>query len=47
MKSALTEKDRRINQRLDEMNHAPYFEIFAIVTVVFCLFTLVVLLGVF
>ena len=47
MKSALTEQEKRFNQRLDEMNHAPYFEIFAIVTVIFAVFTLVVLLGVF
>jgi hypothetical protein len=47
MKSTLTEKERRINQRLDAMNHAPYFEIFVIALAIFCLFTVVVLLGVF
>ena len=47
MKSALTEEEKRMNQRLDEMNHAPYFEIFAVVTAIFVVFTTVVLLGVF
>lgn len=47
MKSTLTERERKINQRLDEINRAPYFEIFMIITVIFCIFALVVLLGVF
>jgi hypothetical protein len=47
MKSTLTEKEKLINQRLDAINHAPYFEIFAIALAIFCLFTVVVLLGIF
>ncbi|NEO84543.1 MAG: hypothetical protein F6J87_09855 [Spirulina sp. SIO3F2] len=43
----LTEEERRINQRIDEFNRAPYFEIFLIVSGVFCAFTALVLVGIF
>jgi hypothetical protein len=41
------EKDRKINAYFEKINHAPYITIGAIVLGLFCLFTLVVLVGVF
>ncbi len=41
------EKDQRVNQYLDSVNHAPYFLLTIGILGVFCLFTLVVLLGIF
>ena len=43
----LTEEERRRNAHLDEMNHAPYFRIFVISSVIFIAFTTLVLVGVF
>lgn len=40
-------RDDEINAYLDEMNRAPYFTIGAIVFGLFCLFTVVILAGVF
>lgn len=41
------EGDQEVNAYLDEINHAPYEVIFAILLALFCLFTLVVIIGVF
>jgi Fe2+ transport system protein B len=41
------EKDQKVNQYLDSVNHAPYFGLMLGVLGVFCLFTLVILLGIF
>ena len=41
------EKDKKVNQYLDQVNHAPYLLIFASVFGLFCAFTLSVMLGVF
>lgn len=43
----LTEKDRKKNEYLEKINHAPYFLIFMIIGVMFLLFTTAVLMGVF
>lgn len=43
----LTEEDRRRNDYLDQINHAPYFTIFLVLTGVFCLFTAAMLLAAF
>ena len=43
----LTEEDRRRNEYLDKINHAPYFEITLGMLALFTLFTCAVLLGVF
>jgi hypothetical protein len=43
----LNDEDRQKNQRLDQINHAPYFTIFMISAGLFLLFTISVLLGVF
>ncbi|MEA5509386.1 hypothetical protein VB715_06375 [Crocosphaera sp. UHCC 0190] len=43
----LSEKDRKRNEYLEKMNHAPYFTIFMIVMAMFLLFTTAVLMGVF
>ena len=43
----LTAKEKLINQRIDELNRAPYFEIALIVSGVFCAFTVLVLVGIF
>ena len=40
-------KDEKVNQYLEQTNHAPYPTIFAITLGIFCSFTLLVLLGVF
>lgn len=39
--------DKAVNAYLDEINHAPYEIIFAVLLGLFCAFTLVVILGVF
>ena len=41
------EKDRKVNQYLENINHAPYGAIVATGFVVFCVFTLAILLGTF
>jgi hypothetical protein len=41
------EKDKKVNHYLDSINHAPYFELILGFLGIFCLFTLVVLLGIF
>jgi hypothetical protein len=41
------EKDAEVNQYLDQLNHAPYATIFAMILGSICLFTAVVLLGIF
>jgi biopolymer transport protein ExbD len=43
----LTEEERKKNEHLDEMNHAPYFKIFFIISIIFLAFTTLVLVGVF
>ncbi|MEM8642544.1 MAG: hypothetical protein AAGG51_27555 [Cyanobacteria bacterium P01_G01_bin.54] len=43
----LTEQEKQINQRIDELNRAPYFEIFLILSIVFWAFTVLVLIGIF
>ncbi|MBD2231776.1 hypothetical protein [Phormidium tenue] len=39
--------DEQVNAYLESINHAPYFTISAITFGLFCLFTLIVLVGVF
>ena len=41
------EKDQKVNQYLENVNHAPYAAIVTIGFVVFCVFTLGILLGTF
>jgi|GEM_PF-1546890 hypothetical protein len=41
------EKDKKVNAYLDTMNHAPYITIGAVLLGLFCLFTVIVLVGVF
>lgn len=41
------EKDERVNQYLDRVNHAPYPTIYAVLIGLFCLFTFVVLVSSF
>lgn len=41
------DNDHRVNQYLDEMNHAPYPTIVALVFGLLCVFTIVFLLGSF
>jgi hypothetical protein len=41
------EKDKRVNQYLDQVNHAPYVTIYAVLIGLFCLFTFAVLVGSF
>lgn len=41
------EQDKRVNAYLERVNHAPYITIGAIVLGLFCLFTFIVLVGVF
>lgn len=41
------EKDRKVNQYLEATNHAPYAVIAAILMVIFCAFTVLVLMGTF
>lgn len=43
----LSEADRKHNDYLDRINHAPYFPIFLMVSGAFVLFTILVLVGVF
>ncbi|ACB53715.1 hypothetical protein cce_4367 [Crocosphaera subtropica ATCC 51142] len=43
----LDEEDRKKNQYLERVNHAPYFMISMIIMAVLILFTTAVLLGVF
>ncbi len=40
-------KDAKVNQYLDQINHAPYPTIATVLVVLFCLFTFAVLLGSF
>jgi hypothetical protein len=40
-------KDKKVNQYLDSINHAPYFSLILSCLGIFGLFTLVVLLGIF
>ena len=51
MKGGMTwhpeEKDNRVNQYLDKVNHAPYAVIAATLAVIFCVFTALVLMGTF
>lgn len=44
-KPYLTEEDRKKNQYLDNINHAPYFTIFLVISGIVILFTMAVLLG--
>jgi hypothetical protein len=39
--------DQKVNEYLNRINHAPYELIFAASLGIFCLFTLLVLIGVF
>ena len=41
------ERDQKVNQYLDNMNHAPYAVIVAAVFIGFCAFTFAVLVGTF
>ncbi|WP_346289784.1 hypothetical protein [Sphaerothrix gracilis] len=41
------EQDQKANQYLEQINHAPYEVIFTVGFAIFCLFTLVVLIGIF
>lgn len=41
------EKDSKVNQYLEQINHAPYITIVAVILGMFCLFTFMVLLGSF
>lgn len=41
------EKDEKVNRYLDKINHAPYEVIAAFAIGVFCLFTLLILVGSF
>jgi hypothetical protein len=41
------EKDAAVNQYLERLNHAPYPLIFALILGGFCVFTTLVLLGIF
>jgi hypothetical protein len=41
------EKDAKVNQYLDQVNHAPYESIFAIGAIGFCLLMAVFLIGLF
>ncbi len=43
----LTEEDRKRNEYLDRINHAPYFIIFMMIAGIFILFTFLVLVGIF
>lgn len=42
----LNDDDRHRNERLDQINHAPYFTIFMIIGGLTLLFTIAVLMGV-
>lgn len=41
------EKDQKVNQYLDSINHAPYGMIIGLSIGLFCLFSLLILVGVF
>lgn len=41
------ERDKRVNQYLDQINHAPYQSIIALLMVTFCLLTFAILIGIF
>ncbi len=43
----LSDAERRQNEYLESINHAPYFTIFMVMGGLFCLFTLVLLLSAF
>ena len=51
MKGGMTwhpeDKDRKVNQYLEKINHAPYAVIIAVLLGVFCIFTTLVLMGTF
>ncbi|WP_201322415.1 hypothetical protein [Pseudanabaena sp. lw0831] len=50
MKSAASHSDesyQKANQYLDRLNHAPYLTIFAWILGMLCLFTFIILIGVF
>jgi hypothetical protein len=40
-------KDREVNRYLDRMNRAPYFGLTIATLGIFCLFTVLILLGIF
>lgn len=40
-------KDEQVNRYLEQINHAPYWRIFVLTSVLFCSFTVLVLMGVF
>lgn len=41
------EKDQKVNQYLEQINHAPYWTIVALVLGLFCVFSLLILVGSF
>ena len=41
------ERDKKVNQYLDKINHAPYQGIIAFLMITFCLLTFVILIGIF
>lgn len=41
------EKDRQVNEYLEKINRAPYVTIFAILLLVLCVFTGLILVGAF
>jgi hypothetical protein len=45
--TTLTEEDRKRNEYLDKINHAPYFSIVLTSMAIVSLFTMLVLLGAF
>ena len=50
MKPAVSHSDesyQKANQYLDRVNHAPYLTIFAWILGMLCLFTFIILIGVF
>lgn len=40
-------KDEKVDRYLEQVNHAPYPTIFAIIVGIFCVFTTLVLMGTF
>ncbi len=40
-------KDQQVNRYLEQVNHAPYWRIFVITSLLFSSFTFLVLMGVF
>ena len=41
------EHEKRVNEYLDSINHAPYFTIILITAGIFCVFTFLILIGAF